>query len=303
MKAHFKKILISSISALGVLILYVALSKEEKGFSLKAIQGTHPIQQEFLLPALAKEEEEEVEEALSQSYTYFGAGGQAFAFLSRDERYVLKFFKQAPFRTPRWIYLLPSWAFPRYRIKKIWKRGDKWLRDYSSYALAFHPFKEISALLYAHLKPSSHLQKKLHLIDQKGKSHLIDLDKVDFILQRKAIRVEPAICDWMERGEIEKAKEAISSLIHLLLMRCKRGLHDGDPNIQTNCGFLGTRAIKIDVGRFSSGLPFSSNELHQELLRIFSPFILWLRVRYPLLCDYLEKELAPYVYQKNFCSL
>ena len=49
---------------------------------------------------LTDEEHRELDGALAQQYHYLACGNQAFAFLSEDGRYVLKFFKQKLFEAP-----------------------------------------------------------------------------------------------------------------------------------------------------------------------------------------------------------
>jgi hypothetical protein len=264
-------------------------------FSLPAIQGPHLLDETFSPPLLSQEEEKEMQQALTQSYIYYDSGGQSFIFLSADGKYVIKFFKQRIFQLPFWFKLLPSWFFPHYQAIRKWKKENKWQRDYQSYDLAFRSFRDISGLIYVHLQPTSHLQKKIHLVDREGKEYFADLDTLDFVVQYKACSVDKKIIDCMESNQKEEAKKAISSLVQLFINRSRQGLCDRDPNIATNCGFLGDKAIKIDVGRFSLRPPFSPWELKEELSFVFAPFLNWLKQRYPELAHHLNNELSPYV--------
>jgi hypothetical protein len=122
--------------------------------------------------------------------------------------------------------------------------------------------------------------------------HKIDLDKTDFILQRRAQLVHDKIDQQMAANDIEGAKHTITSIVDLIVYRCKKGYVDKDPNIATNCGILGDKAIKIDVGRFALD-PKMTNPLYYkpELLRLVRPFHSRLSQKYPELAEHLNETV------------
>jgi hypothetical protein len=259
-------------------------------FILSEIQYDRPNNSAYDARPLTQQEAAEVDKALDQPYTYFGCGGQAYVFFSKDGKYAVKFFKQRHFKEPTHLNYIPF--IKRYRDLKYAKRAKKIRVEYGSYKLGFEQLPEETALVYIHLNKTSHLKKNITFVDKFNMKHVIDLDKTDFILQRRADLVHDRINHQMATGDIEGAKKTISSIVHLIVTRCKKGYLDKDPNIATNCGILGDRAIKIDVGRFAIE-PLMRKPLFYkpELLHLTHPFNRWLSQKYPELAKHLDHEV------------
>ncbi len=258
-------------------------------FILAEVQYDRPYDARFDTRPLVPKEAQEVDKALSQKYTYFGCGGQAYVFFSEDGKYALKFFKQRHFREPTHLNYIPF--IKRYRNLKYAKRKKKIQVEYGSYKMGFEQLPEETALVYVHLNKTSHLNKTLTFIDKFKMEHQIDLDKTDFILQRRAELVHDKIDRQVAAGDLEGAKRTISSVVDLIVIRCKKGYSDKDPNIATNCGILGDRAIKIDVGRFAID-PNMAKPLYYkpELYGLVRPLRHWLN-KYPELAQHLDEKV------------
>ncbi|NGX45667.1 MAG: hypothetical protein K940chlam2_00823 [Chlamydiae bacterium] len=269
-----------SLIAKGVLIAACLVAaqrfchKQTDGFSLMAISASRPYNKAFETRPLLPYEQEELKVALDQPYTYYGCGGQAFAFFSADGNYVIKFFKQRLFRPPHLLNLLP---LPKllfhYREKRNFIRRDKLARDFFSYRVSFVELQEQTGVLYTHLNRTKGHFDKLTITDKLGIRHRLEPDKFDFIVQKRAISVHDYIDSCRDSQE---AGRAFASIFHLIKVRALKGYRDRDPNIRTNCGFLDGRAIKIDVGRF---VPSEIMQTHEgwegELNRIVAPFEEW----------------------------
>jgi len=296
-----RKLIIIAVLFTGVICLKCFCEKETEGFSLLGISSNRPYDPSWETSSLSSEEEKEVKQALSQSFRYFGCGGQSYIFFSDDGRYAIKFFKQRLFQPPIWLNIpLVPWLFPKYAAKKKWQREDKLKRDFSSYVLAFKELKTETGLLYVHLNKTSHLKEKTKLIDRLNICHLVDLNQFDFVLQRKADLVYDRIVRQMNEGNIEEAKKTISRILDFISSRCKKGFHDRDPNIRTNCGFIDDQPIKIDVGRISKEEKFKNDEYRiKELEKIAHPFKLWLKQCYPLLAEHLDQEMLRLAHEEN----
>lgn len=264
--------------------------KTANKFILSEIQYDRPNDPLYDARPLTTEEQQEVEKALSQDYTYFGCGGQAYVFFSADGKYALKFFKQRHFREPTHLNYIPF--IKKYRDIKYAKRKKKVQGEYGSYKMGFEQLPEETALVYIHLNKTSHLNKSITYVDKLKMEHKIDLDKTDFILQRRAELVHDKINQQMAAGDIAGAKHTISSIVDLIVTRCKKGYSDKDPNIATNCGIFNDRAIKIDVGRFAID-PRMKNPLFfkPELFHLVRPFHHWLSQKYPELAEHLNNEV------------
>lgn len=277
------------MSVKGIVIVSLALclarfaQKKTDGFTLLAISSKRAHDPRWETRALTELEKNQLEEALSQPYHYFGCGGQSFVFFSDNGQYVIKFFKQRLFRPPTWLNRCPlPKILHRYREKRNWKRQDKLQRDFTSYKIAFEELQEETGVVYVHLNQTSHLLKILSIQDKIGMMHQIPLDHTDFILQKRGELVYERIHNLMQAGKIDEAKKAIFKVLNLVVSRCKKGYHDRDPNVRTNCGFIGEQAIKIDVGRLMRQETIKNPEIYRrELLRISTPFEKWVETTYP----------------------
>lgn len=257
---------------------------------MSEILSSRPFDPLFASRALSPEEDGEVKKALSQGYTYFGCGGQAFIFFSDDGNYVLKFFKQRHFREPTHLNYVPF--IDKYRQKKYYKRRKRLCLDYGSYKIAFEELPKETEVIYVHLNKTNHLNQKLKVVDKINIEHQIDLDNTDFILQRKADLVHSRIEKQMAGNDFEGARETIAKVIDLIVTRCKKGYRDRDPNIATNCGFYENHAIKIDVGRFTQDSLYAQPVFFKaELYHLTRPFRLWLSHKYPQLVPILDEEV------------
>ncbi len=289
----FEKAIRLCIWVSGLFFISAFCKKQTQGFSIGAISSSHPYIKEYDTRPLLISEEKELKHALEQPYNYFGRGGQAFVFFSEDGKYVVKFFKQRLFRK-NWLLNhipLPK-VLHRYRAKRNWKREDKHMRDFFSYKIAFEEFLDETGLLFVHLNPTNTLQTKLTIEDPLHLKHTIDLDKFDFIVQRRAENTLERIDQYMRNGDIEKAEDAIKKMLLLISLRCKKGFIDRDPNIGTNCGFIGDRAIKIDVGRLAHSEEMKQPEKHNlEILHVTKSFEKWIEAFYPELLPSLKTHI------------
>jgi hypothetical protein len=196
--------------------------------------------------------------------------------MSDDGRYALKFFKQKRYQVPAYLCLLPSLF--KYKQKKSRGLQERWERDCHSYKIAFESLQQETATLFVHLDQAEPLLKKITLIDSSGTIHALALDDYPFLLQRCAERVEERVSRLLKEGDVLKMKQSIRSLLDLILTRCKKGYHDTDPNLLTNCGFLEDRAVKIDIGHFISMEAMREKPLyHKALLQSALPFREWLK--------------------------
>lgn len=289
---------------LAVFICYkvvVFCEKKTDGFSILAISSSRPYHHEWATRPLQDQERAELFEAIHQKYKYYGCGGQAYAFFSEDGKYVVKFFKQKLFRPPTWLSYIPiPYLLNKYRAKKTWKRADKLERDYGSYKTGFDELQEETGLIFVHLNKTKDLNTKLQIIDKLGIEHHLDLDKMDFVVQKRAELIYDRFATFMRVGDIRGAKELTHEVFHLILSRCQKGFRDRDPNIRTNCGYLHGRVIKIDVGRFVPDVEIKKRAAYEkELLRICQPFKEWIAINHPSFIPEYEKEFIAVLNQSN----
>jgi len=256
--------------------------RQTDGFSQLRITTQLPLDLHYPQMQLCEEEEHELNDALNQPYSYLGRGGQSFAFVSRDGKYVVKFFKTEfhPFGS-LWWKTLPFFSKEK-SAQLIMHARRKLERDFGSYTLSGSELKEQTATLYMHLTPSSHLKRQLHIQDKLGIFQQIDLDHFSFAVQRHAELAFPYIHRCIKNSDLKRAHEAIHALIELSTLRCEKGIHDEDAKIHKNYGFLDDKPIFIDLGRFVKDPSRSSPSVYQKDI---SALLLQLKQEFPLLFD------------------
>jgi hypothetical protein len=253
---------------------------ETKGFRLTKLQNNTtclPNQSSPPLPG-------ELLPLLDQPFTYFGRGLQSFSFLSKDGEVVLKLFNN---RYQRKLILLKLLPFKSLTIKKISYLQKKWAETFQSYELASTLLKPYTGLLYFHPQKSSDCPV-ITVIDRLGIAHQIDLSQVAFALQKKAKSAYCYLSEMAKGGSEQEAKAAFASIVSLLKKRIELGVHDKDPLIRTNLGFLGNEAMYIDLGPFL----LENQELQkEEIVKITLSLRHWLEKNAPELLPYFFEAL------------
>lgn len=234
-----------------------------------------------------------VTEALDQNYRYLGKGCQSYVFLSDDGKYVIKFMKYQRFRTPFWLDAL-SFIPPieNYRRGKIEKKQKKLNYLFQAWVLAFNELQQETGLVYVHLNKTSNLHKALTIFDKLGIEHTLDLDQMEFLVQKKADMFCPTIDQLMAEGKSDEVKTLIDRLIAMVLFEYGRGLADNDHALMQNTGIIDGKPVHIDVGQFIRREDVRKPETaNQELYSKTYKFRRWLRKKYPSIADYLEAKL------------
>ncbi len=189
----------------------------------------------------------EIKKILTQEFQFLGKGNQSYAFLGKDNKTVLKFFKFGHLKRSWFENFLPENDFFKQKHRAQEKRFDK---VFEGYMTAYTEDPENSALLFIHLNPSDNLNTKVTVKDKLGIDHTIDLDSVVFVVQEKVIPTRDLFSELLEKKDIEGVKTKIGSLFDLYLAQYKKGLFDRDHNLMYNTGFKGDAAIRLDVGKF-----------------------------------------------------
>ncbi len=238
----------------------------------------------------------ELDRVFSQKFHYLGFGGQCFAFVSEDGNYVIKFFKFRLFRKPH--HFLLTRPFPSVaelsRLRKLDRALFKLHRDFMSYKIAYEDLREETGLLYLHLNKGSELKRTVRIIDKIGIQHKIDLDNIEFAVQRKAEPIFPRIDASMAKGDLVSAKQSLHAIVQAIVNRSEKGVFDEDPRLYNNLGFVGQKAIFIDIGRFVR-VPFLKDPAIYlaDLKRITDKSLRpWLEDNHPQLVPCLNEELA-----------
>lgn len=274
------------------LVSFVAVErfchKQTHGFRLQKIQNTAPSNSQWDSALPPSYGVHQLQEIFSQPFYFLNSGGQCYAFVSKDEKYVVKFFKLHHMRPENWEdHLLPLSLRRKYQ-----KMRSKRLQTFfSSCKLAHDRFKEGTGLIYLHLNKTDFLKTKLKLFDPIGVVHSVSLDEVPFALQEKAIMAYPTLTALCEAKEYEAAQKRIEALLDLIVTRCEAGLADHDSR-KRNFGFIGDHAIEIDLGSFSIDESLKTEMARKKaFLKETSKLRMFVKKYIPQLSDFLDENI------------
>jgi hypothetical protein len=221
-------------------IFLVQKLSSTEGFSTDKISSSLPVNPAWTIPV----PDDRLQEIFSSRFKFLGEGAQAFAFQSADGRYVLKFFKMRRFTPSLLDYLCPHVV--RRRLKNL-----RWV--FNGYKTAYDHFRKDTGLIYIHLAKTDYLHQTATVIDGKGKEHAIDLDKTEFVLQEKAELLFERLAKLHKQGDRQGMQKSIAAVLELVKRRIDKGYADRDKGVSNNYGFVGDRAIQLDIGRLYRG--------------------------------------------------
>lgn len=278
------------VKILIFILLAIALQRfchnQTDGFAMRKIMSDLSYNPQWVVEEPSNVQE--IKEALSQPYRYLSKGAQSYVFASDDGKYVLKFFRHDHMRKEPWHYLLTK----ENRSERQRAAEDKLFKDFASYKLAYNELKNETGLVYVHLNKTDHLSIDIPLYDKIGVQHHIALDRMEFILQKRAQLIFPALQEWIQANDIKAAKGALTELVNLLKERFTKEIYDKDPDLNTNFGFLGQHPVQIDVGRFKKDPFYSNRQVYQrEIARITDNLKQWLDLNSPELSEHLLGEV------------
>ncbi len=266
--------------------------KQTDGFTILKISSNLSYHTEWETPHTAVEKTELLQ-IFKQPFTYLAKGDQCFVFVSEDRKYVLKFFRQSHMRAPFWVRMLP-YFMQEVRLKETLKRESKLTSDFLSYRIAFDELKEETGLVFLHLNKTDDLKTSVTVVDKLHIAHQISLDTTEFLVQKCAKPLYPAIEEMILEGKIDAAKATLAKLVQLLLkVRYEKGIADNDPDLNTNFGCIGDTPVQIDVGRFKkSEMRKSLEEYQMEIAHITDNLHQWLECRSTILDECLREEIV-----------
>lgn len=266
--------------------------KQTGGFSVLKIQSDLIDYDKWKTPLPSPYISEQVAEILSQKFHYLETGGQCFAFLSEDGRYVLKLAKRRSYALYNTLSALPLPSFlHQLCYKKRSKAIEKIDRDCQSYQIANGELADLTGLIYTHLSPLQGAQYPVTLIDKIGISHHLDLNSTTFLVQKKGEPIGSFLSKLEAKGDMNECRLAIRGVLYALHTCVCRGIFDEDPGIHRNFGFADHQPLFIDVGRFVRAeiSPFPPFEKSMNRFKQF------LTKNHPKLIPIFDEELLRYV--------
>lgn len=280
------------------------------------IEAQIPYNAKWDIHLLSPNEKDEVGRALRQPFTYLGKGCQAYVFASADGNYVIKFLKYQRFRPQTWIDLFTFVPFiADYQFAKTEEKNEKLNKVFTSWKIAFEVLKNETGVIYVHLNKTHEWNQSLAIRDKLKLEHQVNLDQTEFLLQRRAIMLCPAIDQLVANSQNEEAELLIDRLLTMLLIEYARGYADNDHALMQNTGVLDGFPIHVDVGQFIHNVSVQAPKVYkQELYDKTYLFHRWLKQHHPHLASHLAARLiiiigpdyfytAPYVHKGDVAKI
>jgi len=216
---------------------------------------------------------------------------QFFVFESADGKYVVKFFQQQRFEVKDYAAWVPNFVADMLRGKQRKEKLERLHKMIQSAELAYEKAPEQTGILYIHLNKTHHVHKKLTVLDRKENLLNVPLDDVQFILQRKAMFIKQTLAKLMYDGKEAEARARITQVFDLLVYCAKAGIYDTDGALirNDNIGFLGDKAMYIDMGKFTPTQDALSPAMLDWNFRRLRPLHNWLKKNYPSLEAHFEE--------------
>lgn len=304
MRTFLRRFAYLALATIACIALQKFCRSKTDGFAISKISSNLPYNPDFATRPISESELQKVEEILSQPFHYLGKGAQCYAFVSDDDQYVIKFFRLHNLLTPEWFVNMPLPSFLQsYRKEKIQRKFGEFFRDFLSYKIAFDSLQEDTGLIYVHLNKTDVLHKKITLFDKIKIQHSVDLDSMEFLLQKKADLFYPALHKLIQEGKREEVKANVKELIHFLAKRSSLGLYDKDPDINTNFGVCNGKPLQIDVGRFRPDATRTQPDVYiSDIIRVTENLQQWLEAQDKDLSDSLIEEIQNLKEKNQACA-
>ena len=240
-----KKVLALLVFFLFVSILMKSFYYFTDGFRLNKIVF-------FTKDSIYEEEKPLDEKITNQNFFYLGKGRQSYVFESEDKKYVIKLIRFHKYQMPLWSYLFAKLHlnFEKQKIM-LFQKEERKQRAYDSYLLAKNELIYLTHVNYLHLKKTHYLNKTISLYDAMKRKHILNLDDVFFIIQKKADSLQKQMLTLYEERNDEKLKTLISSYIDMVVSRLDKNIANRDyMNYVRNCGVIKSQVMEVDIGSF-----------------------------------------------------
>lgn len=267
--------------------------KQNDSFNIRYIQPGLSANPKWDIDPPSEKELAAIDMILDQPFYYLAKGAHAFAFISKDGRYVIKFHRYpSHMRIMPWVNRPFAYHFNQKRIKIKEYNFKKLDYNLSNYKNSFDDLQEETGLIYVHTNPTTGLNRYATIIDKTGNTYRIPLDRVTFILQHRAYLLYTTLDQLKKRQDIETSKQVVTAMVQLFVSCCQKGYIDEDPVLRKNYGIIGDRAIHIDIGDMVYREDIKKRENYIPHVKEMTESLRKRLVRdYPYLLDHYHKEI------------
>ncbi len=245
--------------------LYHTHIKRTRGFSIDKITPYNQTYNPVWDINYSNDKLSEVKQIIDQPFSYFGSGKTCYVFLSADQNHVIKLFKQRHMRPFSFLEKMMGYSLIPDFVQKLDERMQTRSKLFTSFKIAHNDLQDQTGLVYLHLQPTSSLNQTLYFTDKEGRPFTFEADKMEFLIQKRAMRTFPILSAMIEKGQFEEAKTSIQSIEDLITIRCQKFIDDDDNNCERNIGLIDGKACEIDIGEFSLNPKLSPEDTQQHI--------------------------------------
>lgn len=274
------------------------------GFVVSNTYYATPFDKRFEITLPDIEKIQEIERVLNQPFNYLGKGCQSYVFASADGRYVIKFFKYQRFKPQEWLsYFSFIPGVESYRQKKIDYKRKKLDGVLNSWKISYEALQNETGIIYVHLNKHKRFNQPLVIYDKMGFERSIDLNRTEFLIQKRAEMLCPHLNELMENHRQDSAENILTELINMLVLEYSKGYADNDHALMQNTGVINNHPVHIDVGQFiKNSIVQNPKVFHQEIFNKTYKFKKWLEKHHPSLAKHLESRLIE-IMGENYYSM
>ena len=133
---------------------------------------------------------------------------------------------------------------------------------------------------------------KVRVVDALGKTHEIPLDRVPFLLQKKAELLPEHITRLLSENKKGEAIRSLCQILELVKNSCQKGFAHANENIEIAYGFVDQRSIYIRSTYLSldNSMKTSRGAL-KEVFTVSKTIESWLQRKHPELVSDFQEEV------------
>jgi len=226
-----------------------------------------------------------------QKFYFFASGRQYYTFISEDRQFILKFFKiHAHHRTGKFD-MLSRFFYHMLGFKHEMKDQLISAKVLSNYKYVYELLREETAIVYLHLDKTYEFPVSVTLIDDKGKEHTLDLNSLEFIVQKRAEKFYDHLNALVKETRGEDLAASIRSLFQLIATRCEKGFVEQNLDLRHSFGFIDNRAVRFDCATLSydSSTKYPLN-FRNEVMEAAEKLQEWAQENYPEATLFIQEE-------------
>lgn len=292
-----KRLVIATLLLLFIGVSIKGYLRITDDFRLSGITHEMPVKEEWKIAPLSDPEKDNLKQIFSQNFTYIGKGAQSYAFVSGDDKFVLKFFKFKHLRPNFLLTMVPEVGpLSAWKETKVKRKEEKLNNVFDAYRLAWEVHRNDSGLVYIHLNRTADLKQTVQLKDKIGLNWNVDLDSVNFVLQRRADTSRKVIYGLLKEGKVDEAKAKIRQIFDLYATEYNKGIFDHDHGVMHNTGFVGEEPIHLDVGKLHNDPTIKEpDNAFLDIVKIGWKIDQAVLANFPAYADSIRSEIETYI--------